>query len=310
MPTTARAVRFDHYGGLDVLAVETVEVDDPGPDEILVAVRAAGLNPGEAAIRLGLLDDRWPATFPSGQGSDLAGVVAAVGPGVTAFAPGDEVLGWSDRRSSQAEYCLVPVNHLTAKPPGLSWEVAGGLFVAGTTAYASVRAVAAGTGDTVGVSAAAGGVGSIAVQLAKLRGSAIIGVASAANGGWLTSLGATPVAYGDGLADRIRAAAPSGVDAFVDTFGGGYVRLAVEDLGVDAERVNTIIDYQAAERYGAKTDGSATAATAQVLAELAELAATGEITVPIAATYPLDQVAEAYAQLEQRHTRGKIVLVP
>jgi len=309
MPTRGRAVRFDHYGGLDVLDVRTVDFDDPGPGEVLVAVRAAGINPGEASIRKGLLDARWPATFPSGQGSDLAGVVTAVGPGVAAWAPGDEVLGWSDRRSSHAEYCLVPVDQLTAKPPGLSWEVAGALYVAGTTAYASVRAVGAGDGDTVAVSAAAGGVGSIAVQLLGLAGSSVIGIASEANAGWLTSLGATPVAHGDGLADRIRAAAPEGVDAFVDTFGGGYVRLAVEDLGVAPERVNTIIDYEEAGRYGAKSDGSATAASPEVLAELAGLAAAGRITVPVT-TYPLDRVAEAFARLEQRHTRGKIVLVP
>ena len=310
MPITARAVRFDHYGDLDVLAVETVEIGDPGPGEVLVAVRAAGINPGESSIRRGLLHDRFPASFPSGQGSDLAGVVAAVGAGVETFGPGDEVAGWSDRRSSHAQYCLVPADHLVIKPPGLSFEVAGSLFVAGSTAVAAVRAVGAAAGDTVAVSGAAGGVGSITVQLLVLEGSAVVGIASAANADWLASLGVTPVTYGDGLAERIRAAAPSGIDAFVDTFGGGYVALAVDDLGVAPDRVDTIIDREAAAQYATKSDGSAAGARPEVLAELAGLAATGKLTVPIAATYPLDRVRDAYAELEARHTRGKIVLVP
>jgi NADPH:quinone reductase-like Zn-dependent oxidoreductase len=256
------------------------------------------------------LDDRFPATFPSGQGSDLAGVVTAVGPGVDTFGPGDEVLGWSDRRSSQAQFCLVPADHLVRKPAGLSFEAAGSLFVVGSTAYAAVHAVAAGPGDTVAVSGAAGGVGSIVVQLLGIGGSAVIGIASTANADWLASLGVTPVAYGDGLADRIRTAAPSGVDGFVDTFGGGYVALAVDELGVAPDRVETIIDFEAAARFGTRADGSAVGARTDVLAELAQLAAAGKLTIPIAAAYPLDQVAEAYAQLEQRHTRGKIVLIP
>jgi NADPH:quinone reductase-like Zn-dependent oxidoreductase len=305
----AKAVRFDRYGGIEVLYLADVEIPHPPPGEVLVAVRAAAVNPGEAAIRQGYLDDRWPTAFPCGEGTDLAGVVTEVGEGVTGFAVGDEVLGWSDRRSSHAEYVLVPEDHLAVKPEGLSWPVAGALDVAGTTAYAAVRAVAARPGETVAVSAAAGGVGSIVVQLLAMAGASVIGIASEANHGWLSSVGATPVSYGPGLADRIRAAAPSGVDAFIDTFGEEYVHLAVE-LGVAPDRIETIIAFEAAAAVGAKAEGSAAAASAEILAELAGLAASGRLEVPIAATYPLDQVREAYVELEQRHTRGKIVLIP
>jgi NADPH2:quinone reductase len=309
MTTRARAVRFDQYGGTEVLHVAEVDVPGPEAGEVLVAVRAAGINPGEASIRQGYMDSMFPATFPSGEGSDLAGVVAETGDGVDAFSTGDEVLGWTDRRGSHAEYVVVPGDHLVAKPATVGWEVAGSLFVVGATAYAAVRAVGAGPGDTVVVSAAAGGVGSVAVQLLKVRGASVIGIASEANHSWLSSVGVTPVAYGAGLIERIRAAAPSGVDAFVDTFGEDYVKLAI-DLGVEPERVDTIIAFEAAEKYGAQTKGSSDGSSADVLAELVDLVASGRITVPIAATYPLDQVREAYAELAKRHTRGKIVLIP
>jgi NADPH:quinone reductase len=305
----AKAVRFDHYGDASVLYIADVEVPHPGRDEALVEVKAAGVNPGEAAIRFGYLDARFPATFPSGEGSDFAGVVTEIGPDVGSFAVGDEVLGWTDRRASHAEYVVVPQGQLVTKPENLSWEVAGSLFVAGTTAYAAIRAVGAGPGDTVVVSAAAGGVGSIAVQLAKVRGANPIGIASETNHAWLSSIGVAPVAYGDGLAERIRALAPGGVDAFIDAFGPEYVRLAIE-LGVDPARIDTITAFELAGEVGAKTEGSAAAADATVLAELADLVASGAIAVPIAATYPIDDVRAAYAAVEARHTRGKIVLVP
>ena len=130
-----KAVRFDEYGGVDVLKVVDVPTPEPGPGQVLVQVKAAGINPGEAKIRDGLLHARWPATFPSGQGSDLAGVVAETGPGVTGFAVGDEVIGYTDDRASQAEYVVVEEQNLTARPAGVPWEVAGALFVAGATAY-------------------------------------------------------------------------------------------------------------------------------------------------------------------------------
>jgi NADPH:quinone reductase-like Zn-dependent oxidoreductase len=305
----SRAVRFDEYGGIDVLQV--VEVDDPRPGggEVRVRVQAAAINPGEAKIREGMLHERWPSTFPSGQGSDLAGVVDLVGDGVDSVAVGDEVLGFSDNRNSQAELVVVPAANLTPRPSGVSWAVAGSLFVAGTTAYAAVRAVALQPGDTVVVSAAAGGVGAVTVQLAKRAGAQVIGLAGEPNHEWLQRLGVVPVTHGDGVADRIRAAAGGSVDAFIDLHGDGYVELAL-DLGVAPARIDTIVDFAAVGAHGVKSEGNAFAANASVLAELAALVDHGELDVPIAATYPLAQVQDAYRELAHGHTRGKIVLIP
>ena len=306
---TARAVRFDRYGGRDVLYVADIDMPSPGPGEVVVEVRAAGINPGEAGIRVGGMHEMFPATFPSGEGSDLAGVVTAVAPGVTEFAVGDEVLGFSFRRSSHATHTAVPVNQLIRKPPQLSWEVAGSLYVVAVTAYAAVRAVAPQPGETVAVSAAAGGVGSLVVQLLVLREAQVLGIAGPGSADWLRAHGVIPIAYGDGLADRLREAAPNGIDAFIDLFGPDYVQLAV-DLGVAPERIDTIISFQKAGEVGAKTEGSAEASTPEVLAEMANLVVTGAIEFDIAATYPLDRVADAFEELEQRHTHGKIVLLP
>ncbi|MDH6144480.1 NADPH:quinone reductase-like Zn-dependent oxidoreductase [Kitasatospora sp. GP30] len=305
-----KAVRYDEFGGIDVLRVEEVARPVPGDGQVLVRVKAAGINPGEALIRTGALARIFPSTFPSGQGSDLAGVVEEAGAGADGFSPGDEVIGFSDKRASQAELVLVESGDLTRKPEQVSWEVAGSLYVVGTTAWAAVRAVHPEKGETVVVSGAAGGVGSLAVQLARRTGATVIGLAGKGNHEWLTSRGVIPVAYGEGVADRIRAAAPNGVDAFIDTFGSGYVELALA-LGVPAERIDTIADFAAAEKYGVKADGSIAAGPgAKVLAELAGLIADGHLDVPIAKVYPLAQVREAYTELERRHTRGKIVLRP
>ncbi len=303
------AVQFDEYGEIDVLEVRDVVRPQPGPGEVLVRVRAAGINPGENAIRLGVFREQWPATFPSGQGSDLAGRIEEVGADVPTWSVGDDVIGWVDSRASHAELVVVPAEHLVRREQGVPWEAAGALFVAGTTAHAAVNAVGAGPGDTVVVAGAAGGVGSLAVQLARRAGATVIGLASESNHRWLTDHGVVAVAYGDGAADRIRAAAPGGVDAFVDTFGSGYIDLALE-LGVAKDRINTIIDFAAAARTGVKGEGMAGSANAKVLGELAELAAAGELEVPVAATYPLTEVRAAYRQLMLRRTRGKIVLLP
>jgi NADPH2:quinone reductase len=305
----ARAVRFDQYGDRDVLYVANVEVPSPAVDEVVVQVRAAGINPGEAAIRSGAMEARYPATFPSGEGSDLAGIISAVGEDVTDFAVGDEVLGWSWQRSSHAEYVAVPVAQLIRKPTQVSWEVAGALYVVGCTAYAAVRAAEVGRGDVVAVSAAAGGVGVVVVQLLVIKGATVLGIASESNHAWLRAHGVIPIAYGDGLADRLRAEAPNGIDAFIDLFGPQYLELAV-DLGVPPERIETIISFQKAEEVGAKAEGSGDASTTEVLSKMAELVASGEIEVPIAATFPLEKVRDAYKELEERHTRGKIVLIP
>ncbi|MGW6194705.1 NADP-dependent oxidoreductase [Kribbella sp. NPDC055110] len=305
-----KAVRYDEFGGIDVLRVEEVERPVPGDGQVLVRVKAAGINPSEAVIRTGALAELFPSTFPSGQGSDLAGVIEEVGAGVGGSSPGDEVIGFSDQRASQAELVLVEAGNLTGKPEKVSWEVAGGLYVAGTTAWGAVHAVQPKEGETVVISGAAGGVGSLAAQLARRTGATIIGLASERNHEWLKSHGVIPVAYGAGVADRITAAAPSGVDAFIDTNGDRYVELALA-LGVAAERIDTIVDFAAAQKYGVKTDGGTAAGPgAKVLAELAGLIADGHLEVPIANVYPLAEVREAYTELERRHTHGKIVLTP
>jgi NADPH:quinone reductase-like Zn-dependent oxidoreductase len=304
-----RAVRFDRYGDREVLYVADVEVPTPQAGEVVVEVRAAAINPGEASIRVGALAEMFPATFPSGEGSDLAGVVSAVGEGVTELAVGDEVLGWSWARSSHAEYVAVPVTQLIPKPAQLSWEVAGSLYVVGCTAYAAVRAVGAAGGDTVAVSAAAGGVGTVVVQLLRMRGATVLGIASQPNHGWLAAHGVIPVAYGDGLAERLVAAAPNGIDAFIDLFGPEYVQLAF-DLEIAPDRIETIIARAKAKELGTKAEGSGDASTTEVLAEMAQLVASGQIEIPIAATYPLERVRDAFAELEARHTHGKIVLMP
>jgi NADPH:quinone reductase-like Zn-dependent oxidoreductase len=306
-----KAVRFDEYGPVGVLDVRDVPVPVPGPGEVLVRVKAAGINPGEAKIREGELHARWPATFPSGQGTDFAGVVDRLGPDVTTAAIGEDVIGWVDTRSSQAEYVIAEAAKLARKPAGLPWEIAGAIPVVGFTAWAMVRAVDLKPGDTVVVSGAAGGVGSIAVQLAKRKGATVIGLAGPSNHDWLTRHGVIPVAYGENVAERIRNAVPAlaGVDAFLDTHGGDYVELALGDLKVSPERIDTVVRFDAAEKYGVKVEGNAAGASAATLSELANLAATKELEIPLAHTYPLDEVRAAYTQLAKGHVRGKIVLI-
>ena len=306
----SRAVRFDDYGGIEVLDVRDVARPEPGPDQVLVAVRAAGINIGEAKIRTGLVREIFPATFPSGQGSDLAGVVEEVGAGVKGVAVGDEVIGWTDNRASHAEYVLVDAANLTAKPPEVQWEVAGALFVAGVTGVATVRAVAPTAGEAVVIAGAGGGVGVFAVQLAIRTGARVIALASARHHEWLRERGAVPVAYGDGVSRRITSAAEEmPLAAFIDLVGDGYVELAL-GLGIARDRIDTIVDFPSIEKYGVKGDGGAAAASAATLAELAEAIAAGDLVVPIQRTYPLDDVRAAFTELEAGHMAGKIVLIP
>ncbi len=306
-----RAVRFAEYGGVDVLNVVEVQRPEPAGDQVLLRVRAAGINPFEAKLRTGLMREDIPVSFPAPQGTDVAGVVEQVGADVTEFAPGDEVLGTTGKRGSQAELALASASRLLGRPDGLTWEVAGGLWTVATTAYAAVRAVDPGSGDVVVVAGASGGVGGLAAQLARHRGATVIGLAGERSHPWLRSHGIEPLAYtGDGLAGRLRAtAAGRPLTAMIDTVGSGYVDLAIE-LGIAADRIDTIADSGAAERVGAHTDGGQAASTVEVVAEVARLIATGTVELPVAATFPLDQVRDAYALLETGHPPGKIVLIP
>jgi NADPH:quinone reductase-like Zn-dependent oxidoreductase len=307
-----RAVRFENYGDVDVLDVVDVPRPVPGPGQVLVRVRATAINPGEAKIRAGALHELYPATFPSGQGSDLAGVVEELGPDVRGLDVGDEVLGFTDTRAAHAELVVTEAVDLVPRPAAVPWPVAGSLYVAGTTAVAAVRAVELKAGDCVVVSGAAGGVGSIAVQLARHSGARVIGLASEPNHHWLRSHGVVPVPYGDGVAERIREAAlehNEQLDAFVDTVGGGYVALALE-LGVQPDRIDTIADFEAVEEHGVRGEGNAAGGGAPTLALLAGLVADGRLEVPIARTYPLAEVRAAYRDLADGHTHGKVVLLP
>ncbi|MHB8208104.1 NADP-dependent oxidoreductase [Mucilaginibacter sp.] len=304
------AVRYEHFGHVDVLQIVDLPKLTANKGEVLIRVKTAGINPGEAAIREGMLAQQFPSTFPSGQGTDFAGVIENVGADVTAFKPGDEVIGFSNNRNSQAEYVVVKADQLVARPPKVSWEEAGGLFVAGTTAYAAVRAVALKPGETVIVSGAAGGVGSLIVQIAKKNGAKVIGIASEPNHRWLKKHGVIPVSYDGNIEENLKIALNgSKADAFIDTSGKGYVELAIK-MGIPVDRINTIIDFAAVGKYKIKAEGSSAASSAQVLGELVQMVNNGDLEIPVAKTYPLSQVKDAYTELEKRHTHGKIVLIP
>lgn len=306
-----RAVRFDRHGDVDELYVTDAVFDAPGPGRVLIEVHSAGINPAESAIRRGVFAETWPTTFPSGQGSDWAGVVAAVGDGVSAVEPGEDVFGWTDEHAAHATHVDVPAEQVLHRPAGLDVVTAGALHVAGLAATASVEAVDPVPGETVVVSGAAGGVGQIAVQLLQMRDVEVVGIASERNRRRLREMAVTPVAYGSSSEEtlaNLRDALPDAVHAWVDVHGGGYVELARE-TGVPADRINTIADLDAAGRHGVHARGTADADAREDLAALGNLVADGALEVVIAAGYPLDGVRDAYAELETGHTAGKIVLV-
>jgi NADPH2:quinone reductase len=302
-----KIVQLSAYGGVDQLKIVDVEKPEPQASEVVVRVVASGTNPGEISIREGLMKDVFPKEFPFGQGADFAGRVDSVGADVTEFASGDEVLGWSEQRSAQAEYVAIGASQLIRKPPSLDWFRAGSLFVVATTAVAAVRAIALKPGDVVAISGAAGGVGSLAVQLARRTGARVIGIASEDNAEFLHSVGVEQVPYGDGLEQRLKVLAPKGLNAFVDLFGSGYVGLAVT-LRIARDRINTVIDFAGAEKYGVKADGSGAATSRETLASVANMIAWGEIIMPLTAIYPFASVRAAYVELARRKARGKIVL--
>jgi NADPH:quinone reductase-like Zn-dependent oxidoreductase len=303
-----RAVRFEEYGDESVLQVQEVPDPVPGPGEVVVRVVAAGTNPGEVGIRSGAGAARFPAEFPEGQGSDLAGHVVALGPGVAGLAVGQPVIGLSDGRNAQAELALLPADRVVPKPGALDWDVAATLYVAGTTALAALDAVPVGSGDVVAIAGAAGGVGVYLTQLAVGTGARVVAVASEPNHAWLRAHGAEPIAYSDDLEARLRAAAPDGITAFFDLHGDGYTDLAIA-LGVPPQRVETIIDFGAAERLGVQAKGMASLADpADGVRRLAAIASEGGFDVPIKARFPLDEVQEAYREVSRRSGLGKVVL--
>ncbi|QWT23485.1 NADP-dependent oxidoreductase [Subtercola sp. PAMC28395] len=303
---TTESVQFSEFGGVDVLDLVEIPMPHPGPGEVLVEVLASGINHIEAYIRRGLFADEIEVTKPQAQGSDFAGIVLEVGDGVTQFKRNSEVLGHS-RLSAQAYHIVVPAQNLVVKPKDLSWEVAGSLFLAGLAAHDLVESVHLSAGETVVVSAAAGGVGSIEIQLAKLKGANVIGTCGERNFDYLRQLGIKPVVYGEGLADRIRALAPDGVAAYLDNFGQDGKAIA-DELGVSPSRFKSSDDRKAIEIAAIIPDDEGAKHNTAVLTELAHLAAEHKISVLISGYYPLGFVRQAFDDLEKRHARGKIVL--
>jgi NADPH:quinone reductase-like Zn-dependent oxidoreductase len=301
-----RAVKFRTYGGPEVLEVLDVPRPRPAPGEVVVRVVTAALNPGEIGIREGVFADIWPADFPEGQGNDFAGFVDELGADVTGVSVGDQVIGYSPRRA-QAEYVALPMNSVAHKPTELSWEEAAAIAGVGATAWASVEAVKPMPGETVMVSAAAGGVGAIAAQLALLRGAQVIGTSSPDNFEFLRELGAVPVAYGPGLVDRLHATAPNGIDALVDTFGQGNVEAAIR-LGVRPGRINTLADGRAVQVYGVHSNAQETVASSSLYERLGIMAAQRQFFIPIEKVYPMERVQDAYRDAATRHGRGKRIL--
>ncbi|MEV7548875.1 NADP-dependent oxidoreductase [Amycolatopsis sp. NPDC089917] len=306
MTDTYRSIAFTEYGDSGVLHVLERELPEPGPGQVRVAVRAAGVNPIDWKIRAGLMAEVFPAAFPAVPGGDLSGVVDAIGEGVTAFAAGDEVLGSGN--GGYAEYVLADPAKLTRKPESLSWELAAALPAVVNTAYRALNLLDLEEGETLLIDGAAGGVGTVAVQLAVARGLSVVGTASEANHDYLRSLGAVPVQYGEGLVDRVRAVAPQGVDASFDASGHSLSRLV--ELTGGPERVITIAAQDAADHGVRFTSGSPAEQVPGSLADGAALAAEGKLTLPISRVYPLAEAAAAQDESAAGHVRGKLVLVP
>ncbi len=303
------------FGGPESLAVEEVTLPDPGPHEVHVEVRASGVNPADVKAYRGPGD---PAKLPVLLGYEAAGVVAAVGEGAAddqgALAVGDEVIVFRTRGAYAADL-VVPDSTLTRKPDALDWPQAAGLLLAGATAVHTLEATGVREGDTVLVHGASGGVGLYAVQLARLRGARVVATAGERNHDLLRELGAEPVAYGDGLLDRVRALAPEGVDAALDLVGTDEA-MDVSLALVDRDRIATIANFARGPREGVKLLGGGPGADAgdalraAARPELARLAGSGQLRVLVAATYPLDDAADAHRQIATGHTTGKIALLP
>ncbi|MET7476236.1 NADP-dependent oxidoreductase [Streptomyces sp. NPDC005648] len=304
-----KGISYSRYGGPDVL--EYGEVRDPriGPDAVLVKVRAAAVNPVDWKAREGYLDGMLEPVFPVVPGWDVSGVVVRPGVSVPEFAVGDEVIGYVREdflsRGTFAEYVAAPVRTLARKPRNLTWEEAAGLPLVGLTAYQVLyQALRVRRGQTVLVHAAAGGVGSIAVQLARHLGARVIGTASEGNHDFVRGLGGEPVRYGEGLAERVRGLAPEGVDAVFDTVGGEALKVSANLLAPEG-RLASIADGEVLG-YGGRYCW--VRPDARDLLKLTELAEQGVVSVHVSQTFPLERAAEAYRLNEEGRTRGKIVV--
>ncbi|RKN27946.1 NADP-dependent oxidoreductase [Micromonospora musae] len=303
-----KAIVYRRFGGPDVLELAELPPPKMQQDSVLIRVRAAGLNPADNLIRAGALAEAMDTLFPVVPGWDVAGVVEQVGPGVTEFAEGDEVIGYLREsvlhHGSYAELVSAPVHTLVRKPSNASWAQAAGLPLAGLTAYQGmVHHLRVAPGETVLVHAAGGGVGSIAAQIAVATGATVIGTASVGNHDYLRSLGVSPVAYGPGLAERVRGHAPEGVDAVFDAAGRGALA-ATSDVGKPNVRAVTIADvHPGATTVYARLD-------LDDLRALTHMVEAGDLTIRIGATFPLERATDAQRTLESGHAAGKIILTP
>jgi NADPH:quinone reductase-like Zn-dependent oxidoreductase len=304
-----KAVSYRAYGGPEVLEYGDLPEPKVGPDAVLVRVRAAAVNPVDWKAQAGLLDGMMDPVFPVVPGWDVSGVVVRPGVDAIEYEEGDEVIGYVREdflsRGTFAEYVAAPVRALARKPGNLSFEQAAGLPLAGLTGYqALVKAMRLGKGETLLVHAAAGGVGSMAVQIAAHLGARVIGTASERNHDYLRSLGAEPVAYGEGLAQRVAALAPDGVDAVLDLVGGEALTVSPELLAVGG-RLVSIADPAVlglgGRYFWVRPDPAD-------LAAVSELAERGVIGVEVAATFPLERAADAQRLNAEGHTRGKVVV--
>ena len=304
----SRVVQFAEYGTPEVLRVVDAEPPVPGPTQVRIAVRAAGVNPIDWKILSGQMRQLFPVELPAGVGSDVAGVVDAVGSEVTEWAVGDEVLGRS-MTGSFADYALAESDEIVRKPAGVAWEVAGSLAGAGGTAYTVLKKLGVKAGDTLLVHAAAGGVGTFAVQLAKAQGVNVVGTAGESNHEYLRSLGATPVTYGDGLLERVQPVAPAGGDAVLDAPGRGEIPLSIELTG-DPSRVLTLVAFDKADTGIQVHAGGSGRELGEALRELATLVAQERLVVSVSQTYPLADAGAALSASTTGHVHGKLVVVP
>lgn len=308
--TKIKAIAFGTYGSADVLQPVELDLPVPGPGQVRIAVRSAGVNPIDHKIRSGDMAGFFPVEFPCVPGREASGVVEAVGDGVTGVRAGDAVLG-PTVTGAYAERALADASRLAAKPVSMPWEEAAGLPVAAETAWRALEPLQLREGETLLIHGAAGGVGTMAVQFARSRDVHVIGTASEANHEYLRGLGAHPVTYGEGLADRVRALAPDGVDAALDASGkGDAVAVSVELTG-GPERVVTIADSEGALRHGVRFSSGAepgASRTVPALTAALGLFESGILQLPIHRLYPLSEAAEAQRESERGHLTGKIVL--
>jgi NADPH:quinone reductase-like Zn-dependent oxidoreductase len=299
-----KAAAFAQYGGPDVLRLMEVETPRAGAGQVRIRVRAAGVQPFDCAVRAGWTPPGLPPGLPKIPGNEFAGVVDQVGEGVTGVAAGAQVLGFG-LLNAYAEYVVVPAGQVTAKPAAMPWEVAGGFSAGAQTAHIALREMRVGRGDTVLIHGAAGGVGTVAVQLAVGQGATVIGTASEVNHEYLRSLGAIPIRYGDGLLDRVRAAAPDGVDAALDAAGGDALTVSLA-LVADRDRILTLVEHSRAPELGIRTTPNLRSAAR--LAELADLHARGRLRIHVRRTFPLERAADAHREVQAGHGRGKVVI--